>query len=49
MDLVTSFQRGTKKYTDEEIKSILEEVDLNKDGKITFTEFKEILLNYFIF
>lgn len=45
MDLVTSFQRGTKKYTDEEIKSILEEVDLNKDGKITFTEFKEILLN----
>ncbi len=45
LDLVKAFQRGTKKYTDEEIKQILEEVDLNKDGKITFSEFKEILLN----
>lgn len=45
MDLVTAFQRGTKKYTDKEIQLILEEVDLNKDGKITFQEFKDILLN----
>ena len=45
MDLVKAFQRGTKKYTAEEIRQILEEVDLNKDGKITFAEFKDILLN----
>ena len=43
LDLIKAFQRGTKEYTDEEIQDILEEVDLNKDGKITFQEFKQIL------
>eukprot|EP01022_Parablepharisma_sp_SALTPOND_P018088 TRINITY_DN293_c0_g1_i1.p1 TRINITY_DN293_c0_g1~~TRINITY_DN293_c0_g1_i1.p1 ORF type:complete len:552 (+),score=64.24 TRINITY_DN293_c0_g1_i1:2543-4198(+) len=45
MDLITAFQRGTKKYTDKEIEEILGEVDLDKDGKITFQQFKEILLS----
>ena len=44
LDLIKAFQRGTKEYTDEEIQEILEEVDLNKDGKITFAEFKQIML-----
>eukprot|EP00831_Metopus_contortus_P041355 TRINITY_DN3244_c0_g2_i2.p1 TRINITY_DN3244_c0_g2~~TRINITY_DN3244_c0_g2_i2.p1 ORF type:complete len:259 (-),score=52.18 TRINITY_DN3244_c0_g2_i2:186-962(-) len=45
LDLIQAFQRSTKKYTDSEIKSILEEVDLDKDGRITFEEFKQILLS----
>ncbi len=45
LDLIKAFKRGTKMYSDAEIKLILEEVDLNKDGKISFTEFREILLS----
>ncbi len=45
LDLIQAFKRGTKMYSDEVIKQILEEVDLNKDGKISFAEFREILLS----
>jgi len=45
LDLIKAFKRGTKRYSDLEIKQILEEVDLNNDGKISFMEFREILLS----
>jgi len=45
LDMIQAFQRGTKKYSDKEIEGILAEVDLDKDGKITFQQFKEILLS----
>lgn len=45
MDLVRAFKRETKVYTDKEIEEIIAEVDFNKDGKITFQEFKDILLS----
>jgi len=45
MDLIKAFKRETKIYTDKEIKEIIAEVDFDKDGKITFQEFKDILLS----
>lgn len=45
MDLIKTFKRETKIYTDKEIEEIIAEVDLDKDGDITFQEFKDILLS----
>jgi len=45
MDLLRAFKRETKTYTDKEIEEIITEVDFDKDGKITFQEFKDILLS----
>lgn len=44
-DLVRVFKRETKTYTDKEIEQIIAEVDFDRDGKITFQEFKDILLS----
>ncbi len=44
-DLIKAFRRGTKKYTDKEIEEIIAEVDFDRDGKISFSQFKEMLLN----
>jgi calcium-dependent protein kinase len=44
-DLMKAFKREVKSYTNEEVESIIKEVDLDHDGKINYTQFKEMLLN----
>lgn len=38
------FRRHGKQFQESEIKNMIQEVDPNKDGKITFDEFKQIML-----